>query len=129
MIQKAFGNETMDHMQDKEWFRWFKEEWTSVKSDEHSGRPSTSRNKLMIDTVCSAMLDNHRITFRQLSDKLGAFISFGTVHSDRIFGHITSLRQICPKTADSQAERDSPCSTRDWLQCAHQDANYKETNY
>jgi hypothetical protein len=101
MIQKAFGNETMDHMQDKEWFRWFKEERMSVKSDEHSGRPSTSRNKLMIDTVCSAMLDNHRITFRQLSDKLGAFISFGTVHSDRIFWHITSLRQICPKTADS----------------------------
>jgi hypothetical protein len=63
MIQKAFGNEAMGHTPVKE--------WTSVESDEHSGGSLTSRNKLMIDTVHSAMLDNWRIITRELSDKLG----------------------------------------------------------
>jgi hypothetical protein len=35
MIQKAFRNETMYHMQVKDWFRQFREGWTTVKSDEH----------------------------------------------------------------------------------------------
>jgi len=34
----------------------------SVKSDDYSGRPPTSRKELMIDTVCCAMLDKQRIT-------------------------------------------------------------------
>jgi len=48
--------------QDKEWFRQFIEGRMSVESDECSGRPPASRNQLMIDTVCCAMLDNRRIT-------------------------------------------------------------------
>jgi hypothetical protein len=35
MIQMAFGNEAVYCMQVKDWFRQLREEWTSVKSDEH----------------------------------------------------------------------------------------------
>jgi AraC-like DNA-binding protein len=79
IIQKAFGNEAMGCTQVKEWFRHFKEGWTSAESDEHSGRPSTSRNQVMIDKVLSAMLDNRRITIRELSDEMG--LSFGLIQS------------------------------------------------
>jgi len=55
----------------KEWFRRCKEGQISFESDEHSGRPSTSRYQLMIDQVRFSMLDNQRITIRELSDELG----------------------------------------------------------
>jgi hypothetical protein len=70
MIQKTFGNQALGHTQVKKWYRRFKEEWMSVESDEHSGMPSISRNKLMIDKVNSAVLDNQRITITELSDEL-----------------------------------------------------------
>jgi hypothetical protein len=79
MIQKAFGNKAMGHTQVKEWFKQFKEGWTSVESDECSGSLTTSRNQLMIEKVHSAMLDNCRITITELSDELG--LSFGAVQS------------------------------------------------
>jgi hypothetical protein len=69
-MQKAFGKEEMGHSQVKDRFRWFKEERMSVKSDEGLGRPSTSRNQLMINKVHSAMLGKWRTTIRELSDKL-----------------------------------------------------------
>jgi transposase len=71
VIQKAFGNEAMGRRQVKEWFRRFKERRTAAESDERSGRPSTTRNQIMIDKVRSVMLDNRRITIRELSDELG----------------------------------------------------------
>ena len=71
MIQKAFGNKAMGRTRIKEWFKQFKEGWTSVESDKSSGSLSTSRNQLMIDKVHSAMLDNCRITITELSDELG----------------------------------------------------------
>jgi hypothetical protein len=80
MIQRGFGNKAMGHTQVKEWFRWLKERWMSVESDERSGRPYTSRKQLMIDKVHSVMLGNLKITIREHSDELGAFIWFGTVH-------------------------------------------------
>ena len=53
-------------MQVKEWFRHFKEGRMSVESDDHSGMPVMRRNKLMIEKVRSAMLDNWRITSRSV---------------------------------------------------------------
>ena len=60
-----------------EWFRWFKEGQTSVESDKRSGRPCKNRNELMIDKVRFVVLDNRRITNRELSDELG--LSCGSV--------------------------------------------------
>jgi hypothetical protein len=80
MIQTAFGNEALGCTQIKEWFRWCKEGRMSVKSDEHSGRPSTSRNQPMIDRVHFSMLGNQIIIIRELSDELG--LSFCLVQSN-----------------------------------------------
>jgi len=83
-------------------FWQFIEVWSAVESDECSGRLSMRWNQLMIDKVCSVMLDNRRITTTELLEKLG--LSF-----DGRFGHEMHLSEICPKTADSRAERDMPC--------------------
>jgi hypothetical protein len=101
ILPETFGNEAMGCTQFKEWFKWFKERRLLVQSDEHSGRPSMGRNQLMIDKVCSAVLDNHRTAMRQLSDQVGAFIWIGAIHCDRRFGHETHLSKICFNTAYS----------------------------
>jgi len=44
--------------------------------------------------------------------QVGAFILFGTVHSDGRLGHEMHLSEICLKTADSQAKKDMPCSSQ-----------------
>ena len=58
-----------------------------------------NRNQLMIDKVHSAMLDNWTIIIESSLMSWG-FIWFGTVHSDRIFGHEMHFSTICPKTAE-----------------------------
>jgi hypothetical protein len=63
------------------------------KTDEHSGKPSMSRNQLMIDRVHSAMLDNRRIKIRELCDKLG--LSCGSVQS--ILTEDLSMKRVSTK--------------------------------
>ena len=75
----------------------------------------------MIDQVPYTMLDNWRITIRELS---GEFIWFSTEHSDRRFGHEMGLSDICPETADSL---DMTAVARILLQCADQDVHFMKT--
>ena len=63
-IQQAFGNEAMGTTQIKEWYNRFKDGRTSVESEAHSGRPSTSRNEIVIDQVRTLLMQDHRITIR-----------------------------------------------------------------
>jgi hypothetical protein len=121
MIQQAFGNTTMSLTQVQEWFRLFKGGGTTVESGEGSGRSLMRRNQLMIDKLRPTMLDNRRITIRELYDELR--LSFGSVQLILTrFGHLMRLSEICPKNAGSRAERDSPCSSQtfaavSWSRC------------
>jgi AraC-like DNA-binding protein len=127
LIQRAFGNEAMGHMKVKEWFRWFKEGRTSAESDEHSGRPATSRNQVTIDKVHSAVLDNHRITIRELSDELG--LSFGSVQSilTEDLGMKCISAKFVPKLLTVVQKETRLAVARDLLQCADQDADFMRT--
>jgi hypothetical protein len=127
MIQKAFGNETMGRMQVKKWFRRFKEGWASFESDEHSGRPSTSRNQLSIDKARSVMLDDRRITIRKLSDKLG--LSFGLVQSILIedLGMKCISAKFVPKLLTVKQKETRLAVARNLRQCADQDADFMRT--
>jgi hypothetical protein len=127
MIQKAFGNKAMGCTQVKEWFRQFKKGRKSAKSDERSGSPSTSRNQLVIDKVCFAMLDNRRIIIRELSDKVG--LPFASIQSilteDLGMKHISA--KFVPKLLTLQQEEIHLAVATDLLQCVDQDANFMRT--
>jgi hypothetical protein len=58
-------------MQVKEWFRPLKEGRTSFESDECSGRPSMSRNQLMMTKCVLPCWITRKITIGELSDNLG----------------------------------------------------------
>jgi hypothetical protein len=119
MIQKA---EVMGCTQGKEWFSHFIEGWMSVESDGCSGRRHTNRNQLMIDKVCSAMVDNRRITESSL--KSWALIWFGTFHSEGRFVHGAHLSESCPNLLTVEQNETRLAVARDLLQCADKDTNF-----
>jgi histone-lysine N-methyltransferase SETMAR len=63
----------------KEWFNRFKGGRTLADGDQHSGRPSTSRNANVIMNVCSLILEDRCLTVREIADKVG--ISTCSSHS------------------------------------------------
>jgi hypothetical protein len=63
----------------KEWFNRFKVGRTLADSDQRSGRPSTSRNANVIENVPSLILEDRRLTVREIAEEVG--ISTGAAHS------------------------------------------------
>jgi len=92
-IQRVFGDDGMGITQIKEWYSRFKVCRTSVESDTRSGRPSTSRNDELIDQVRTLVMQDRRVTIRQLAEVVG--ISTGSVHS--ILTDNLALRRVSAK--------------------------------
>jgi len=67
-IQQAFGDDAMSITRIKEWYNRFKDGSTSVDSELRHGRPSTSRNDNVINQVRTLVMQDRRITVRELAD-------------------------------------------------------------
>ena len=72
-IHRVFDDDAMGITQIKEWYNRFKDGCTSVESNAHCGRPSTSRNDTLIDQVRTLVMQHCRVTVRELAEHL-----FGT---------------------------------------------------
>ena len=71
----------------------FKDGRTSVESDARFGRPSTSRNDELIDHVRTLVMQDRRVTVRELAEEVE--ISTGLVHS--ILTDNLALRRVSAK--------------------------------
>ena len=78
-IQQAFGDDAMSITRIKEWYNRFKDGSTSVDSGPRHGRPSTSRNDNVINQVPNLVMQDCRITVRELAGEVG--VSIGLVHT------------------------------------------------
>ena len=67
-IQTAFGDDAKGVTQVKEWCNRFKDGRTSVDSETRSGRPSTSRNNLVIARV---VMRDRRVAIRETAEEMG----------------------------------------------------------
>ena len=76
MLQQAFRDECMSLKQCFEWYSCFKKGRTSIDEDPRSGRPSTSTDNVHIDAVRDLILQNRRLTIREIAEDVG--ISFGS---------------------------------------------------
>jgi len=92
-IQRVFSDDAMVITRIKKWYNRFKDGHTSVNSDARSGRLSTSRNDELIDQVRTLVMQDRRVTFRELADEVG--ISTGSVHS--ILTDDLSTRRVSAK--------------------------------
>ena len=71
----AFGKSTMSRTQIPLWSNQFKEGREHVNDDDRPGRPSTSTTIESIEAVKKMILDNRRITIREIANDVA--ISFG----------------------------------------------------
>jgi hypothetical protein len=127
MIQRAFGNDAMGAIQIKEWFNHFKDGRTLADSYQRSGRPSTSWNANVIQNVCSLILEDRRLTIREIDDEVGT--STGSAHSI-----LTEDLHMCrvvgkfvPKLLSQEQQQLRLEVTRDMLECANVDPEFLKT--
>ena len=64
MLTVTFGKSIMSRTQVQLWYNWFKEGREDFKDDAH---PSTSTTYENIEAVKNVVLNNHRITIREVA--------------------------------------------------------------
>ena len=70
-IQKAYGDAALSRTTIFEWHKRFREGRESVKDDERSGRPTTSRTDDNIAAVDKMVKEDRKVTSRLIADTLG----------------------------------------------------------
>ncbi|XP_018353100.1 PREDICTED: putative uncharacterized protein FLJ37770 [Trachymyrmex septentrionalis] len=93
MLTVAFGESTMSKTRVYEWYKRFKEGREDVEDDDRSGRPSTSITDDNVEQVKKMILENRRITIREVADDVG--ISFGSCQE--IFSDVLSMKRVAAK--------------------------------
>ena len=71
LIQKAYGDAALSRTTIFEWHKRFREGRESVKDDERSGRPTTSRTDDTIAAVDKMVKEGRKVTSRLIADTLG----------------------------------------------------------
>ena len=71
LIQKACGDAALRRTTTFEWHKRFREGRESVKDDESSGQPTTSRTEDNIAAVDKMFKEDRKVTSRLIADKLG----------------------------------------------------------
>jgi hypothetical protein len=67
MLKQVFGGEAMSRTQTYVWYTCFKEVWTSIEDNKHSGQPSTSRNEENIQKVWKVIRSDHCFTVHKVA--------------------------------------------------------------
>ena len=96
-LNVAFGVSTMSRIQFQLWYNRFKEGRDDINDDARPGLPSTSTTDENIEAVKKMILDNSRITIRDVVDYAG--ISFGLCQAIfyGFFKHETCGEEDCSK--------------------------------
>ena len=125
-IQQAFWEDAMCITRIKEWYNRFKDDSTSVDSEPRHGRPSTSRNDNVINQVRTLVMQDRRITVRELADEVG--VSIGSVHT--ILTADLGLRRVSAKFVLKLTMEQKQLRleiAQDMLDCVESDSNFLNT--
>ena len=108
MLQQAFRDECISRTQCFEWYIHFKTGRTSIDEDPRSGRPSTSTDDVHIDAVRHLILQNRRLTIREIAEDVGHQLWIMPSNCDRKTQHATLRRKIRALCVDRGPES-KPC--------------------
>ncbi|CAK9826080.1 Protein GVQW3 [Anthophora retusa] len=81
MLRKAFGDQAMSKKNVYKWYKEFQDGRESIEDKEHQGRPSTSTDESHVEEIKKLVLQNRRLTIKDLSDTVG--ISNGSVNTKK----------------------------------------------
>lgn len=90
MLQKAFSENSMSRASVFHWHKLFKEGRESVEDEPHQRRPRTATDELHVNQIKEMVLQNSRLTVKELSTAVG--ISEGSVKT--ILKDILCLKRI-----------------------------------
>ena len=76
MLTKAYGESAMDKTRVYEWYKRFQDGREEVEDDERPGHPSTSTTDENVEKVEEMVMNDRRITIRDVTDDVG--ISIGS---------------------------------------------------
>ncbi|PNF37233.1 hypothetical protein B7P43_G00377 [Cryptotermes secundus] len=90
MLTKAYGESVMSKTRVYEWYKRFQDGREDVADDERPGRPSTSTTDENVEKVKAMIMNDRRITIREVADDVG--ISIGSCHE--IFSNVLVQRRL-----------------------------------
>ena len=93
MITKAYGESAMSKTRVYEWYKRFQDGREDVEDDERLGRPSTSTTDKSVEKVKEMVMNDRRITIREVADDVGK--SIGSCHE--IFSNVLGMKRVAAK--------------------------------
>lgn len=90
MLQHAFGDTALSEKNVYKWYKQFQEGRESVELEDHARRPKTSTDESHVNKIKELVLQNRRLTIRDLADAVG--ISYGSVQI--ILKDVLGLKQV-----------------------------------
>jgi len=111
----------------KEWYNRFKDGSTSVDSEPRHDRSATSRNDNVINQVRTLVMQDRRITVRELAGEVG--VSIGSVHTI-VTADLGSRRvsaKLVPKLLTMEQKQLRLEIAQDMLDCVESDSNFLYT--
>lgn len=93
MLTVAFGESTLSKKNVYKWYKLFTEGREDVNDDARPGRPSTSTTDENVEAVKKIVMENRRITIREVAEDVG--ISVGSCHA--IFSDVLGMKRVAAK--------------------------------
>ena len=93
MLTKAYSESSMSRTRVYVWYKRFQEGREDVEDDERPGRPSTSTTDENVEKVKEMVINERRITIREVADDVG--ISIGSCHE--IFSNLLVMKRVVAK--------------------------------
>jgi hypothetical protein len=93
MLQKAYGESALKKTNVYEWYKSFQDGREDVEDDERSSRPSTSLIDENVTKVEKMVMNDRRITIREVANEAG--ISIGLCHN--IFFNFLGMKRVAAK--------------------------------
>ena len=93
MLTVAYGESALSTKNVYKWYKLFQDGREDVDDEPRSGRPSTSTTDDNVEAVKKIVLENRRITVREVAEDVG--ISIGSCHA--IFSNNLGMRRVAAK--------------------------------
>ena len=93
MLKVAYGECTVSQKSVYKWYKLFTEGREEVNDDARPGRPNTSTTNENTEAVKKIVMENRRITIKEVSEDVGT--SVGSCHA--IFSDILGLKRVAAK--------------------------------
>ena len=99
MLTTAFEKSTLSQKNVHKWYKLFTEGREDVNDEAHPGCPSTSTTDENVEAVEKIIMENRRITIREVSDDVR--ISVDSCHAIFFgcFGYETCASEVCSEIA------------------------------